>query len=209
MRYLLLICGVESSIGVESAMTDPAARRNADDDATKWVEEMDGRGVRKFGNALRATSTATTVRVRDGETLAADGPFAETKEQILGFDLIECDDLDQAIEVAAKHPVGSDRLRCGRSGQTDRRRGRGRVGVPYGLGAHRRSPDPLDRRLGPGRRVRPARLHPCSGALATRRRSPQSERMADDHRAQPCAQPPQAQRDRGHQAAGSRDHDAP
>jgi hypothetical protein len=45
------------------------------------------------------------VRVRDGEALVSDGPFAETKEQILGYDLIECGDLDQAIEVAVKHPV--------------------------------------------------------------------------------------------------------
>jgi hypothetical protein len=102
MQYLLLICGVESDMGVESVTADPD---KAAMDAAKWVEEMDGRGVRKFGSALRSTSTATTVRVRDGETLTTDGPFAETKEQILGFDLIDCDDLDQAIEVAAKHPA--------------------------------------------------------------------------------------------------------
>ena len=48
---------------------------------------------------------ATTVRVRDGQTLVADGPFAETKEQIGGFDILECADLDEAIELASKHPV--------------------------------------------------------------------------------------------------------
>jgi hypothetical protein len=94
---------VESEVGVEAVTADP--RKQADVGTTNWAEEMDAKGVRKFGSALRSTSTATTVRVRDGETLTADGPFAETKEQILGFDLIECDDLDQAIEVAAKHPV--------------------------------------------------------------------------------------------------------
>ena len=48
--------------------------------------------------------TAATVRVRDGETLVTDGPFAETKEFVAGFDVLECADLDEAIEVAAKHP---------------------------------------------------------------------------------------------------------
>ena len=65
------------------------------------------------------SSDATTVRVRDGEVLLADGPFAETKEQIAGFDIVECADLDEAIEVAAKHPMarfGHDRG-AGRSGE--------------------------------------------------------------------------------------------
>ena len=66
---------------------------------------MDGSGVRLMGDQLRPASDATTVRVRDGEVLLADGPFAETKEQIAGFDIIECADLDQALEVAARHPV--------------------------------------------------------------------------------------------------------
>ncbi|MGH2827327.1 MAG: YciI family protein [Actinomycetota bacterium] len=56
------------------------------------------------GEALQPTSTATTVRVRDGETLTTDGPFAETKEQLGGFYLFSCDNLDQAIEWAAKIP---------------------------------------------------------------------------------------------------------
>src|SRR3984957_17041500 len=69
-----------------------------------WVEEMDGRGVRLLGRELELPETAATVRVRDGETLVTDGPFAETKEFIAGFDVLECADLDEAIEVAAKHP---------------------------------------------------------------------------------------------------------
>jgi hypothetical protein len=71
----------------------------------RWVEEMDGRGVRLFGRELDLPETAATVRVRDGETLVSDGPFAETKEFMAGFDLLECADLDEAIEVAAKCPV--------------------------------------------------------------------------------------------------------
>jgi hypothetical protein len=58
----------------------------------------------KGGEALQRTSTATTVRVRDGETLTTDGPFAETKEALGGFYLVDCRNLDEAIEVAAKIP---------------------------------------------------------------------------------------------------------
>ena len=70
-----------------------------------YVEEMDSRGVRLLGRELDLPETAATVRVRDGETLVTDGPFAETKEFIAGFDLLECANLDEAIEVAAKCPV--------------------------------------------------------------------------------------------------------
>ena len=69
-----------------------------------WVEEMDARGVRLLGRELQLPQTAAMVRVRDGETLVSDGPFTETKEFMAGFDLLECADLDEAIEVAAKHP---------------------------------------------------------------------------------------------------------
>ena len=70
-----------------------------------WAEEMDGRGVRLLGRELDLPESAVTVRVRDGETLVSDGPFTETKEFIAGFDVLECADLDEAIEVAAKAPV--------------------------------------------------------------------------------------------------------
>jgi len=70
-----------------------------------WIEEMDGRGVRLFGRELDLPETAATVRVRHGQTLVTDGPFAETKEFIAGFDLLECADIDEAAEVAAKSPV--------------------------------------------------------------------------------------------------------
>jgi hypothetical protein len=94
MRYMMLVCVEESA--------EPEG-----DDAlpTAWTDEMDARGVRTFGSRLRPVADATTVRVRDDEVLLSDGPFAETKEQIAGFDLIECRDLDEAIEVASKHPA--------------------------------------------------------------------------------------------------------
>ena len=99
MRYMLMICRDESVGLNRDEQADMASSTQA------WVEEMDGRGVRQFGQRLRPVSDATTVRVRDGDLLVADGPFAETKDQIAGFDVIECADLDEAIDVASKHPV--------------------------------------------------------------------------------------------------------
>ena len=99
MKYMLMICSDES---VELSPEEIADMANS---TGAWVEEMDGRRVRVLGHRLRPVSDATTVQVRGGDVLVADGPFAETKEQIAGFDLLECADLDEAIEVASKHPV--------------------------------------------------------------------------------------------------------
>jgi hypothetical protein len=99
MKYMLLICADES---VELTPEEGAAMGP---DTESWVSEMDGRGVRLEGDRLRPVGDATSVRVNDAEVLVVDGPFAETKEQIAGFDIIECADLDEAIDVAAKHPV--------------------------------------------------------------------------------------------------------
>ena len=93
MKYLMLVC-VDEPFPAD-AKVDPEA----------WVTEMDARGVRLLGNRVRSASDATTVRVRDGQTLITDGPYAETKEQMGGFDIIDCVDLDEAIEVASKHPI--------------------------------------------------------------------------------------------------------
>lgn len=69
------------------------------------MAENDSRGRRLTGDALAPTSAATTVRVRGGELLVSEGPFAETAEVIVGFDLLDCADLDEAIEVARTHPM--------------------------------------------------------------------------------------------------------
>jgi len=69
-----------------------------------FTEEITKAGAMKAGDALVASSMATTVRVRDGKTLTTDGPFAETKEQLIGYYVFECKDLDEAIEWAAKIP---------------------------------------------------------------------------------------------------------
>jgi len=98
MRYMLMICDDESvQLSPAEIAADPKHR--------PWIEEMDHRGLRRGGARLRPSSDATTVRVRDDEVLLSDGPFAESKEQIGGYDLIECADLDEAIGVASKHPA--------------------------------------------------------------------------------------------------------
>ena len=79
----------------------------ADDNVGEWVDELQARGVSEYGERLRPEQDATTVRVRGGEVLVVDGPFTESKESIGGFDVIAARDLDEAIEIASKHPVAS------------------------------------------------------------------------------------------------------
>ncbi|HZU80546.1 MAG TPA: YciI family protein [Acidimicrobiales bacterium] len=99
MRYLLMICTEEeSTTGESQADTGITAEYAA------FMEEIAERGVLQGGERLRPSSDATTVRVRNGETLTTDGPFAETKEQVGGYFLVDCKDLDEAIEIAAKIP---------------------------------------------------------------------------------------------------------
>lgn len=71
----------------------------------EWFTEVNKRDAWVMGERLRPTADATTVRVRSGELLVTDGPFTESKEWIAGFDILECEDLDQAIEIASKHPM--------------------------------------------------------------------------------------------------------
>lgn len=100
MQYLLFICSEPGG--------EPEPGRDIPAETEAYVEEMNIRGVRlKIGAPLLPSTHSTTVRVRDGETLLTDGPFAETREQIAGFDLIECDSLDEAIDVAARSPQAS------------------------------------------------------------------------------------------------------
>jgi len=100
MRYLMFICADESGL---SALSEAEAGAMMAEYA-QFGEEMGKRGVLQTGERLRDTTDATTVQVRNGEVLTSDGPFAETKEQIGGFYLVDCKDLDEAIEIAAKIP---------------------------------------------------------------------------------------------------------
>jgi hypothetical protein len=103
MRYLLLIYTAETD---EQPPDDVAAASHAAYGA--FTADIKARGLFQAGEALTPTSTATTVRVVDGETVTTDGPFAETKEALGGFYLIEARDLDEAIETAAKIPAAAE-----------------------------------------------------------------------------------------------------
>ncbi len=101
MKYVLLIAEEE---GIRSQWSE----QDQQADMQKWFEfttEVQEAGAYVDGQALHDTSTATTVRVNDGEVLTTDGPFAETKEIINGYYLVDVDDLDAAIGWAAKIPT--------------------------------------------------------------------------------------------------------
>jgi len=74
-------------------------------DVDIWVNELDASGKRVIGEVLQAPTESRVVRVRDGKRYVTDGPFAETKEWICGFDILEVEDLDEAIEIASRHPM--------------------------------------------------------------------------------------------------------
>ncbi|HET6329921.1 MAG TPA: YciI family protein [Holophagaceae bacterium] len=100
MKYLCLIYGDE----IQWEKQSKAERERTVAEYAALTESLKASGHHLGGNALRATHTATTVRVRDGRTSTTDGPFAETKEQLGGFYLIEAKDLNDAIQVAARIP---------------------------------------------------------------------------------------------------------
>jgi hypothetical protein len=95
MRYLMFVC-----VDPSGEPFDPAL-----DNVEEWVSTNDKNGTRIMGNRLEHVRTAKTVRVRKGQRLVTDGPFAETTEWIGGFDLLDCASLDEAIEIASKHPM--------------------------------------------------------------------------------------------------------
>ena len=104
MEYMLMICDVETQqlkpgdAGFDELMAGYGA----------FAEECQKRGVMRGSARLLPTSAASTVRVRDGKTIVTDGPFAETKEQFGGYFHVDCKDLDEALELAAKIPTARD-----------------------------------------------------------------------------------------------------
>jgi hypothetical protein len=100
VRYLLLIYGDESQWSERSEADQQAELGRW----TTYTQAISDEGIMRGGDALQPTASATTVRVRDGETQVTDGPFAETREQLGGYYMIECDTLDQAIEAARRIP---------------------------------------------------------------------------------------------------------
>jgi hypothetical protein len=89
----------------ETNEMDAEERREDQALLASWLEDTIARGVNLQGSYLQPSRNAATIRTRDGELLLTDGPFAETKEQIAGFDIIECADMREAIEVASAHPT--------------------------------------------------------------------------------------------------------
>ena len=99
MKYMLLIY-----MG-ENAMNE-AEREHCYKESTQLAQDLNSSGKYLSANPLQSVSTATSVRVREGKRLVTDGPFAETREQLGGFFLVEAKDLDEAIDIAARIPAG-------------------------------------------------------------------------------------------------------
>ena len=99
MRYALLIYTAE-----QTEEPPPDVLQAQVDGYNTFTDHVKNRGAYEAGEALDSTSTATTVRVRDGKTLTTDGPYAETKEALGGFYLVQAGDLDEAIAFAAMIP---------------------------------------------------------------------------------------------------------
>ena len=101
MKFMLFIYPDRSvELSTEERAAVPAA-------VSAWIGEMDERHVRLQGQVLEPAGRAATVRVRDGDVQVSHGLFADTENQISGFNILECADLDEALEVAAKHPVAA------------------------------------------------------------------------------------------------------
>lgn len=102
MKYMLMFWDEESADQLAD-QNDPAFLAAI----RSWVDEMTNRGIRLHGGPLSYAAEAALVRVRDGEILLSDGPYLETKEQVGGYDVIECADLNAAMTVAAAHPLAA------------------------------------------------------------------------------------------------------
>ena len=94
MKYMMFV--------VSSAAPDEVPD---DSDVDLWVDPLDASGKRIMGEVLEPPTASTVVKVRGGKTLVTRGPYAEMVEVICGFDILECDSLDEAIEIASRHPM--------------------------------------------------------------------------------------------------------
>jgi len=101
MRYMLLVYSNESSMEAAS----PEERQKIRAGHAAVIGETGQRSILRGAEPLEPTRTATTVRVQQGKVLITDGPFAETKEQLAGYYILDCKDLDEALEWAARVPT--------------------------------------------------------------------------------------------------------
>ena len=102
MKYLLLVCWDGERM---NAQVEPDPTETPEEESFPWLDVLRARGMWVTGDQLAPPRRARTVRVRDGKTIVTDGPFAETKEAVGGFDILECGSLDEAVEIAARHPI--------------------------------------------------------------------------------------------------------
>jgi hypothetical protein len=110
MKFMMLVCVDPARFADDEAPDAPEtadAADTADAGSFPWLDDVIARGIRLHGDRLRPADEAKTVLVRDGEILVSDGPFAETKEIICGYDMLECASLADAVQVAAAHPVAA------------------------------------------------------------------------------------------------------
>jgi hypothetical protein len=104
MKYLLLVCWDAERMNGQTE-PDPSTAQSGDEEPFPWVDDLQARGIWLTGDQLAPPRRARSVRIRGGKKMVTDGPFAETKEAVGGFDLLECDSLDEAVEIAASHPL--------------------------------------------------------------------------------------------------------
>ena len=103
MKFLLLVCWDAERM---NALTEPGPDDPDDKaDGFPWLDDLQARNIWITGDQLAPVRRARSVRVREGKAQVTDGPFAETKEAVGGFDLIECGSFDEAVEIAAGHPI--------------------------------------------------------------------------------------------------------
>ena len=95
MKYMMFV-----ATDPDAEPFDPAL-----DNIEEWIEKVEASGKWLMGDRLRKPEEAKLVRRRNGELLVTDGPFAETREWIAGFDILECDNIDEAVAIAAEHPM--------------------------------------------------------------------------------------------------------
>ncbi len=108
MKFLMLVCVEEDRFENDEAPQETSdAADTGDGESFPWLDDVIARGIRLDGDRLRPPREAKTVLVRDGEILVSDGPFAETKEIICGYDVLECANIAEAVQVAAAHPVAA------------------------------------------------------------------------------------------------------
>jgi hypothetical protein len=103
MKFLLLVTWNTDQM---NAQTEPVPGSSpAGEEGFPWLDDLQARGIWIIGDQLAPPRRARSVRVRDGRRLVTDGPFTETKEAMGGFDLIDCGSFEEAVEIAAGHPV--------------------------------------------------------------------------------------------------------